>query len=235
MTSRPLSARRSGRHDNSLAVLRDQNVEVFLLTNRRRKPWMYRKPKPGLLQHQVSDALAPRWPTTRCFLADTCRTASWSPQTFRRPDHSEMPSSERQHGSRQHAPTDFIIEPLPNHLFTRDTSCWVTAASPSTPWPGRPSPRDQPCEGHLPLAPAVSPARTSSSTSVTKTATTTTPPSRGDVLVIGRGAVLIGMSERTTPQGVEHLARGLFKHGQAKQVIAMQLLKHRSCMHLIPS
>ncbi len=24
-----------------------------------------------------------------------------------------------------HAPTDFIIEPLPNHLFTRDTSCWV--------------------------------------------------------------------------------------------------------------
>ncbi len=25
----------------------------------------------------------------------------------------------------------------------------------------------------------------------------------GDVLVIGRGAVLIGMSERTTPQGVE--------------------------------
>ena len=40
------------------------------------------------------------------------------------------------------------------------------------------------------------------------------------------------MSERTTPQGVEHLARGLFKHGQAKQVIAMQLPKHRSCMHL---
>ena len=32
----------------------------------------------------------------------------------------------------------------------------------------------------------------------------------GDVLVIGRGSVLIGMSERTTPQGVENLAHRLF-------------------------
>lgn len=40
------------------------------------------------------------------------------------------------------------------------------------------------------------------------------------------------MSERTTAQGVEHLASNLFKHGQAKQVIAMELPKHRSCMHL---
>ncbi|VEB51019.1 arginine deiminase [Salmonella enterica subsp. enterica] len=36
------------------------------------------------------------------------------------------------------------------------------------------------------------------------------------MLVIGRGAVLIGMSERTTPQGVEFLAQALFKHRQAE-------------------
>ncbi|OJH75141.1 Arginine deiminase [Vibrio vulnificus] len=52
------------------------------------------------------------------------------------------------------------------------------------------------------------------------------------MLVIGKGAVLIGMSERTTPQGVENLAANLFKHGQAKEVIAIELPKHRSCMHL---
>jgi len=40
------------------------------------------------------------------------------------------------------------------------------------------------------------------------------------------------MSERTTPQGVEQLASSLFRHGQAKQVIALPLPKHRSCMHL---
>ncbi|MGC4212565.1 arginine deiminase family protein, partial [Escherichia coli] len=54
----------------------------------------------------------------------------------------------------------------------------------------------------------------------------------GDVLVIGRGAVLIGMSERTTPQGIEFLAQALFKHRQAERVIAVELPKHRSCMHL---
>lgn len=54
----------------------------------------------------------------------------------------------------------------------------------------------------------------------------------GDVLVIGRGAVLIGMSNATTPQGVEFLANSLFKHRQAERVIAVELPKHRSCMHL---
>lgn len=40
------------------------------------------------------------------------------------------------------------------------------------------------------------------------------------------------MSERTTPQGVEFLAQALFKHRQAERVIAVELPKHRSCMHL---
>ncbi len=33
-----------------------------------------------------------------------------------------------------HDKTDFVIEPLPNHLFTRDTSCWYMAACHSTRW-----------------------------------------------------------------------------------------------------
>ena len=44
-------------------------------------------------------------------------------------------------------------------------------------------------------------------------------------------AVLVGMSERSTPQGVENLAANLFRHGQAKQVIAVDLPKHRSCIN----
>ena len=39
----------------------------------------------------------------------------------------------------------------------------------------------------------------------------------GDILVLGRGAVLVGMSERTTPQGVERLARRLFRAGSAHE------------------
>lgn len=133
-----------------------------------------------------------------------------------------------------HAPTDFIIEPLPNHLFTRDTSCWVY--------------------GGVSINPMAKPARqreTNHVRAIYRWHPTfagqdfikyfgddeninydNSTIEGGDVLVIGRGTVLIGMSERTTAQGVEHLASGLFKHGQAKQIIAMELPKHRSCMHL---
>lgn len=54
----------------------------------------------------------------------------------------------------------------------------------------------------------------------------------GDVLVIGNGAVLIGMSERTTPQAVEMLARGLFAQGSARTIVALDMPKRRAFMHL---
>ncbi len=130
-------------------------------------------------------------------------------------------------------PTDFIIEPLPNHLFTRDTSCWIY--------------------GGVSLNPMALPARKRETNNMR--AIYRWHPlfaeqgfniylgakpldydnamiEGGDVLVIGYDTVLIGMSERTTAQGVETLARQLFHHQQAKRVIAIELPKHRSCMHL---
>ncbi|WP_461538488.1 arginine deiminase [Spongorhabdus nitratireducens] len=129
--------------------------------------------------------------------------------------------------------TDFILDPIPNHLFTRDTSCWVY--------------------GGVSVNPMAKPARKRETVHL-RAIYKFHPMFRGeefntyfgdddrdfdhstieggDVLVIGKGAVLIGMSERTTPQGVEHLARGLFKTGQASKIIALQLPKARSCMHL---
>jgi arginine deiminase len=54
----------------------------------------------------------------------------------------------------------------------------------------------------------------------------------GDILVIGDDTVLIGMGERSTPAGVELLARRLFDAGAARQVIAVVLPAQRSSMHL---
>jgi arginine deiminase len=54
----------------------------------------------------------------------------------------------------------------------------------------------------------------------------------GDVLVIGNGAVLIGMSERTTPQAVEMIAHKLFATGSARTVVALDMPKGRATMHL---
>jgi arginine deiminase len=54
----------------------------------------------------------------------------------------------------------------------------------------------------------------------------------GDVHVLGHGAVLIGMGERTTPMAVEILANALFASGQATTVVAAELPKSHAMMHL---
>jgi arginine deiminase len=54
----------------------------------------------------------------------------------------------------------------------------------------------------------------------------------GDVHVIGNGTVMIGMGERTTPMGAEILTDRLFASGQAHTVIAVELPKSHSMMHL---
>ena len=54
----------------------------------------------------------------------------------------------------------------------------------------------------------------------------------GDVMPIGNGAVMIGMGERTAPQGVTMIARELFKAGSAEVVLAVMLPRSRHYMHL---
>lgn len=136
---------------------------------------------------------------------------------------------------------DFVLEPLPNHLFTRDTSCWVydgvqvnAMAMPARRrealnyeaiyrwhprfagarrwggvWPDGP---DQ-------LDPGLSPDERGALEG-------------GDVLVVGNGTVLVGLSERTVAMGAERLARRLFAAGSARCVVAVQMPRERAQMHL---
>ncbi|PJE79671.1 Arginine deiminase [invertebrate metagenome] len=129
--------------------------------------------------------------------------------------------------------TDFVIDPIPNHLFTRDTSCWVYGGVSVNPMA---KPARQRETIHLRAIYKFHPTFKDSDF-ITYYGDNDTNYDHaniegGDVLVIGKGSVLIGMSERTSPQGVENLAQALFKTGQAKKVIAIQLPKDRSCMHL---
>ncbi|RXJ70546.1 arginine deiminase [Veronia nyctiphanis] len=132
-----------------------------------------------------------------------------------------------------HQKTDFIIEPLPNHLFTRDTSCWIYGGVSLNPMAKLARQRET---NHLRAIYRWHPDFASGDF-VTYLGGEVTDYDNamvegGDVLVIGNKTVLVGMSERTTPQGVEALARGLFEHDQAKEVIALNLPKNRSYMHL---
>jgi arginine deiminase len=127
-------------------------------------------------------------------------------------------------------PFDFALSPLPNHLFTRDTSAWiyggVTVNSMATAARRRESLHLAAIYRHHPLFTAApfqvwnEPAQPSPSLE------------GGDVLVIGHGCVLVGMGERTQPAAVELLAERLFAAGAARRVLAVRLPKQRSAMHL---
>jgi len=54
----------------------------------------------------------------------------------------------------------------------------------------------------------------------------------GDVQIIGNGAVLVGISERTTAQGIERLSSRLFAGGKVNQVVAVEMSRTRAQMHL---
>ena len=54
----------------------------------------------------------------------------------------------------------------------------------------------------------------------------------GDVEIIGKGTVAIGMSERTTGRMIEQIARSLFAKEGAERVIAAVMTKDRAHMHL---
>jgi len=125
----------------------------------------------------------------------------------------------------------FLLQPLPNHLFTRDTSCWVyngvAINSMSKKARMRESVHYEAIYRWHPLfANADFPLWSKGSSGGAATM------EGGDVLVIGRGAVLVGISERTTPQAVERLARRLFAAGSARRIVALLLPHHRAFMHL---
>ncbi|MEV4738632.1 arginine deiminase [Streptomyces sp. NPDC049555] len=126
---------------------------------------------------------------------------------------------------------DFLLNPLPNHLFTRDTSAWVYdgVCINAMRWPARwhETVHYEAVYRHHPLfAPGGFHVWSEGQPAYPSTI------EGGDVLVIGNGAVLIGMSERTTPQAVEMLAHRLFSAGSARTIVALDMPKARAFMHL---
>ncbi|MBO2438970.1 arginine deiminase [Actinomadura nitritigenes] len=126
---------------------------------------------------------------------------------------------------------DFVLPPLPNHLFTRDPSAWVYGGATLHPM-AKPARRRETV--HLAAVYRHHPMFAGAGFPVWYPGTDFGLPSLegGDVHVLGRGLVLIGMSERTTPQAIELLARRLFADGAAREVIAVRLPRRRAYMHL---
>ncbi len=128
---------------------------------------------------------------------------------------------------------DFILTPVPNTLFQRDNSAWVYGGVSINPM-AKPARQRESIHSravyryHPMFADAAFPFFYGDDDADHQPATL----EGGDIHVLGRGAVLIGMGERSTPMGVEILARELFRHQAATCVIAVQLPKSRAFMHL---
>ena len=121
---------------------------------------------------------------------------------------------------------DFLIDPLPNLLFTRDSSVWI---------------RDR-----VAITSLAMPARRRE-TQLTELIYTEHPRfagtpkihgwhhenvEGGDVLLLAPGVLAVGVGERTTPAGVERLARQVFQEDLAHTVLAVPIAQERATMHL---
>jgi arginine deiminase len=127
---------------------------------------------------------------------------------------------------RMHHGGDFVIDPLPNLLFTRDSSFWIgpRVAIPSLALPARvrETSLTDLIYAHHPRFLGVRRAYESRSA----------PVEGGDVLLLAPGVVAVGVGERTTPAGAEALARSLFDDDLAHTVLAVPIAQERAQMHL---
>jgi len=128
---------------------------------------------------------------------------------------------------------DFVLPPLPNHLFQRDNSCWIyggVSVNPmAKPARQRETLHSRAIYRYHPMFAGQTFARYYGDDDASHLPATV---EGGDVHVLGNGAVMIGMGERTTPMAVEMLTRALLRAGQASRVIAVELPARRAMMHL---
>jgi arginine deiminase len=135
---------------------------------------------------------------------------------------------------------DFVLRPHPNTMYTRDSSCWIYGGVSLNPmfWPARHlevinvatiykhHPMFQGARFDL-WYPPVDPFGALETRNFGQASL-----EGGDVMPIGNGTILLGLSERTTARMAEMLARALFAKGAADRVIACCMTKDRAHMHL---
>ena len=126
---------------------------------------------------------------------------------------------------------EYLMPPLPNTLYTRDTTCWLYGGLTMNPlyWPAR---KDETLiyKAIYQFHPDY----------VGSTIWWGDPEQEwgqatfegGDVMPVGNGIVLVGMSERTSRQAITQVAAALFAQGAAERVIVAGMPKLRAAMHL---
>src|SRR4051794_30240500 len=130
---------------------------------------------------------------------------------------------------RMAAPHDFIIRPLPNLLFTRDSSVWLEHGVAVTELALSARRRETALTGavyrHHPRFAGTQLLYGGRERDEAWL-------EGGDVLVLAPGVLAVGVGQRTSPAGVETFAQRLFAAGAARAVLAVPIAQDRATMHL---
>jgi arginine deiminase len=235
-------------HDQFVARMRERGVEVFLLTD--------------LLAETLAASDDAR--TRLIELVASEYTVSWSLVDEIRALLAEMPGDQlARHlvggltvaeagldlaavratsliGAAIDDTSQFVLPPLPNTLFTRDSSCWIYGGVSVNPmyWPARRREaynvvaiyKAHPMFAGADFSFWYPPEGPDGRLEIADFGLASMEG--GDVMPIGNCAVLIGMSERSQGRMIEQIAKALFAAGAAERVIAAVMTRDRAHMHL---
>jgi arginine deiminase len=222
----PWVSRAQDEHDAFAQALRDRDVEVLYLTDLLTETLQSAEAR----EHAITGAMV------SLHLGDTLRAYLTSALRDQSPDDLSLlltagVRNDEVRGGHGLVTSllghdDFLIDPLPNLLFTRDSSVWVRdrVAITSLAMPAR--------ERETQLTELIYTEHPRFAGTPTIHGWQREHVEGGDVLLLASGVVAVGVGERTTPAGAERLARQLFGAGLAHTVLAVPIAQERATMHL---
>jgi arginine deiminase len=145
----------------------------------------------------------------------------------------ELPGEMGSLVQRAMRPGEFVLAPLPNHLYTRDTSAWIYGGVSINPmyWPARQKESlniEAVYRFHPRFRSADFPIWLGGVDHDWGDATL----EGGDLMPVGSGVLLVGQGERSNARAVSILAQNLFAAGAARLVVGAQMPRERASLHL---
>jgi arginine deiminase len=221
-------------HDAFVDAMRERGVEVLLLhdlltetlADPKAREWLLsRRLRPENVTAVFSRELT-EWMTE--MPADELATRLTGGVTA-----AELPGEMGSLVQRAMRSNDFVIAPLPNHLFTRDTSAWIYGGVSLNPmyWPARQK-ETLNIEAVYRHHPRFKAADFEFWFGGADHDWGDAKMEGGDIMPVGDGVLLVGQGERSNAPAVSILAQNLFAAGAARLVIGAQMPRERAAMHL---
>ena len=222
----PWVSRAQDEHDAFAQALRDRDVEVLYLTDLMVETLQQEEAR----EHAIAGAMSSLHlgDTLRAYLNEALHDQS--PEQLAAFLTAGVRNDEVKGGfglvTSLLASDDFLIDPLPNLLFTRDSSVWLKdrVAITSLAMPAR--------ERETQLTDLIYRDHPRFRGTATIHGWEQEHVEGGDVLLLAPGVIAIGVGERTTPAGAERFARQVFTEGLAHTVLAVPIAQERATMHL---